>query len=503
MGRDSSLDRLPYVGAQIERNASPFETTRCRTSASSGPDGRRARCQHPRSRPNRYRITVLGDSDVMRRGCLPADPPHCTPYSGLSRNGQQGFRFPRWLASRLPLWRFATSEADVRRHHQLTPAAKPPDPVGRPRLWWLEARYSAAIGPQPGPSFIDVSSGFRPLRPVGGGRRWRTAAKELKRPQQGPEAPLLRCRIIRPLLLRDGSRSWHANRLLRNCLDARRGRHGEVIRLATPGSIARWRLKSCLPRSCPIRRRSGDSDAKHRLSRLSSIRTCASFTTSDASARRVILPRTAIQSTLVMEHLDGESFAHRLARGRLSTDQALDIASDIARGLAAVHRAGVVHRDLKPGNVMLTRQRAKLVDFGVARLRPIVSGVAPAPGTATVTAPGTIAGTLPYHGAGTAGRERRRLALRHLRIWSDALRDADGQASFPRDQRGRLVGSILERQPSKPSEQGDDVAPLLNRIVAKCLAKARMTDGNLPTISARRSSGCGKGRGHRTRSRRR
>src|SRR5260370_636475 len=58
---------------------------------------------------------------------------------------------------------------------------------------------------------------------------------------------------------------------------------------------------------------------------------------------------------IVLEHLEGETLADRLARGRLSVEQALTIAVDVAAALSAAHRAGVIHRDLKPANVMLTK----------------------------------------------------------------------------------------------------------------------------------------------------
>src|SRR6266849_5346337 len=69
---------------------------------------------------------------------------------------------------------------------------------------------------------------------------------------------------------------------------------------------------------------------------------------------------------LVMEYLEGETLAQRLTRGALGIPDLLKIAIDILDGLEQAHRAGVVHRDLKPGNVMLTKTGAKLLDFGLA-----------------------------------------------------------------------------------------------------------------------------------------
>src|SRR5215470_703551 len=70
---------------------------------------------------------------------------------------------------------------------------------------------------------------------------------------------------------------------------------------------------------------------------------------------------------LVMEYLGGETLAERLTKGALAVTDVLKIAIDILDGLEQAHRAGVVHRDLKPGNVMLTSTGAKLLDFGLAK----------------------------------------------------------------------------------------------------------------------------------------
>lgn len=98
---------------------------------------------------------------------------------------------------------------------------------------------------------------------------------------------------------------------------------------------------------------------------------------------------------LVMELLDGESLAERLRRGPLPVEQAVAVAAEVGRALEATHLIGVVHRDIKPGNVMLLdRGRVKVLDFGIARL---AGDPTEAPGSPVV---GTAAYMAPEHAAG-------------------------------------------------------------------------------------------------------
>jgi len=99
---------------------------------------------------------------------------------------------------------------------------------------------------------------------------------------------------------------------------------------------------------------------------------------------------------MVLEYLEGETLAARIARGRMPVDQVLKHAGQIADALDRAHRSEVSHRDVKPANVMLTRDGCKVLDFGLAKTAPRATGPDDETLTASLTSEGTIPGTPQY-----------------------------------------------------------------------------------------------------------
>jgi hypothetical protein len=176
---------------------------------------------------------------------------------------------------------------------------------------------------------------------------------------------------------------------------------------------------------------------------------------------------------LVLEYLEGETLAARIARAALPIDQALRYAIEICDGLDRAHRQGLTHRDLKPANVMLTPSGTKLLDFGLAKPRTVVTS---APGEVAtqlspVTIEGTILGTIEYMAPEQVeGRE----ADARSDIWAFGCvlyEMVTGVRPFHGATPASVVAAILEREPSPPPRGAQSLPPRLWEAIATCLQK--------------------------------
>jgi len=178
---------------------------------------------------------------------------------------------------------------------------------------------------------------------------------------------------------------------------------------------------------------------------------------------------------LVMQYLEGETLADRLAKGPLSIGQALTTAIEIASALDRAHQAGIVHRDLKPGNIMLTRAGAKLLDFGLAKSSASVVGLGTgmpiAPTITNLTAQGAVLGTFQYMAPEQIeGREAD--ARSDIFAFGAVLYEmVTGTRAFSGKTHASLISSILKDEPRPVTELQPLTPPLLDHIVSRCLAK--------------------------------
>jgi len=176
---------------------------------------------------------------------------------------------------------------------------------------------------------------------------------------------------------------------------------------------------------------------------------------------------------LVMELIHGETLAARLRRGPLPLDEALTIAVDIAEALVVAHGAGIVHRDLKPANVMLTRNGAKLLDFGLARLPPSFTG-APRPAAAVddpITQHGTIVGTPPYMAPEQLSGHSSDARTDLFALGAILYEAISGRRPFEGASQAELTSAILGQEPVLLSARAANAPPAVERLVSTCLAK--------------------------------
>ncbi len=177
---------------------------------------------------------------------------------------------------------------------------------------------------------------------------------------------------------------------------------------------------------------------------------------------------------LVMELIEGQSLADRLAKGPMPLNELLPVAIQVADALENAHRNGLVHRDLKPGNVMLTKSGAKLLDFGLAKLLPqqgVVEGVTTGP-ESNLTVEGSIIGTMQYMSPEQleGGEVDARSDI--FAFGAMLYEMATGKRAFDGSSQASLIASILLEQPVAVSELQPLSPPALERTIMQCLAKS-------------------------------
>jgi len=182
---------------------------------------------------------------------------------------------------------------------------------------------------------------------------------------------------------------------------------------------------------------------------------------------------------LVMEYLEGETLAQRLQKGPLPLEQVLQFAIEIADALDKAHRKGVTHRDLKPGNIMLTESGSKLLDFGLAKLRQEAAPATSASQLPTasvkdaVTQQGAILGTLQYMAPEQVeGKQDQIDARTDIFAFGIVVYEmATGKKAFAGQTQASVMAKILESDPPPMASLQPMTPPALDRVVRKCLAK--------------------------------
>ncbi|MEW6512176.1 MAG: protein kinase [Bacteroidota bacterium] len=205
-----------------------------------------------------------------------------------------------------------------------------------------------------------------------------------------------------------------------------------------------------------------DADAKQRF--IHEAQTASSLDHPNICAIYEIDETSDGQLFMVMACYDGESLKQKIERRPLEPQQAVNIAAQMARGLAKAHRAGITHRDIKPANIMITTEGiAKIVDFGLAKLA----------GQSGLTKTGWTAGTAEYMSPEQVQGE----AIDHRTdIWSFGVtfhQMLTGTLPFASEHQPALLYSIIHEAPALHALKGRDVPEHLALLIERCLEKDR------------------------------
>jgi serine/threonine protein kinase len=181
---------------------------------------------------------------------------------------------------------------------------------------------------------------------------------------------------------------------------------------------------------------------------------------------------------IAMEFLDGETLKHRISGKPLRLDEMLELAIQIADALRAAHAQGIIHRDMKPANLFITRQgNAKVLDFGLSKFAPVMegglSGIATATKDTLLTSPGSVMGTVAYMSPEQARGEELDVRTDLFSFGAVLYEMASGRMAFSGNTSAVIHDAILNRAPAPLTQANSSLPPGLELIVNKALEKDR------------------------------
>ena len=177
---------------------------------------------------------------------------------------------------------------------------------------------------------------------------------------------------------------------------------------------------------------------------------------------------------LVMELVEGETLAARLARGRMPMDQVLRCGAEIASALGAAHARGIVHRDLKPANIMLSGSGIKLLDFGLAKTFAQLTDETMSrtlDASANLTVDGMVLGTVPYMAPEQVEGKAVDAKTDIFAFGAVLFEMATGVRAFGGTSQAAVMTAILTHEPPSLAAMAPAAPAPLDRLVRRCLAK--------------------------------